>query len=637
MKSLRLLLFTALVLGLLHLTPIQTAHASTLTVCPSGCTYATVGAAVSAAIANDTITILAGTYHETNIDFSKNLTLKGVGPNQVIMDAQNNGRVFQVDSGKTVHMEGMTLQNGSITATDGDGGAIFSQGNLTLDNVKFINNHADDMGGAIFSEGGNLTITNSSFSGNNNNTARATGASGGAIAAASTGSTSLTGVKFTNNTAKYGGAIATLAYGHTTGKTLTIKNSTLSGNTATQQGGAIFGEQIDTVITNTVINDNAANASFGGGMYFSDTNSSLALQNVTISHNHGLNGGGLYLSPTKTVTLNGITVTLNNSTDTTGSGGGGIYAAPAIPLTISNSIIAGNTDMAGGTDHPDCYFAATSVTYSLIQNATGCTATTFTNNLTGVSAQLDVLANYGGPTFTHRLQATSPAIDSGSNATCLGSDQRGVLRPKDGNSDSLAVCDMGAYEVRLNQTATIASTGVQDGWVLESTETSSIGGTLDASASTLRLGDDATKKQYRDILSFNTGPGLPDAATIVGVTLKVKKQGIVGGGNPITTFQGVIVEIKNGVIGTAALQTTDFQTAIPNPLGPFSPVVAANWYSIDLTSALGSINKTGLTQLRLRFKLDDNNNAIANYLSLYSGNTAVAADRPQLVITYYLP
>ena len=39
----------------------------------------------------------------------------------------------------------------------------------------------------------------------------------------------------------------------------------------------------------------------------------------------------------------------------------------------------------------------------------------------------------------------------------------------------------------------------------------------------------------------------------------------------------------------------------------------------------------------LRFKLDDNNNAIANYLSLYSGNATLAADRPQLVITYIVP
>jgi hypothetical protein len=43
-----------------------------------------------------------------------------------------------------------------------------------------------------------------------------------------------------------------------------------------------------------------------------------------------------------------------------------------------------------------------------------------------------------------------------------------------------------------------------------------------------------------------------------------------------------------------------------------------------------------LTQIRLRFKLDDNNNNVANFLSLYSGN-AGAANRPQLIVEYYVP
>jgi hypothetical protein len=46
---------------------------------------------------------------------------------------------------------------------------------------------------------------------------------------------------------------------------------------------------------------------------------------------------------------------------------------------------------------------------------------------------------------------------------------------------------------------------------------------------------------------------------------------------------------------------------------------------------------SGLTQMRLRFKLDDNNNAVANILSLFSGNATAAASRPELIITYYVP
>jgi hypothetical protein len=88
------------------------------------------------------------------------------------------------------------------------------------------------------------------------------------------------------------------------------------------------------------------------------------------------------------------------------------------------------------------------------------------------------------------------------------------------------------------------------------------------------------------------------------------------------------------------LQASDFQAKAHKSYGPFTPAPSGGWYSIDLTSGKAYINKfdtlSGLTQIRLRFSLDDNNNAIANYLSLFSGN-APAASRPQLIIQYYVP
>ena len=198
----------------------------------------------------------------------------------------------------------------------------------------------------------------------------------------------------------------------------------------------------------------------------------------------------------------------------------------------------------------------------------------------------------------------------------------------------------GGQSYTINKTLTINSTDTQDGWVLESSENSNKGGTMNPALATFNLGDDAGKRQYLGILSFGTGINLPDNAVITAVTLKVQKQSIIGGGDPVTTFQGFMVDVKNGSFGTAALQTSDFQTPADKSYGPFRPTLASNWYSIDLTSAKTYINKlptgSGLTQIRLRFKLDDNNNAVANYLSLYSGN-APAASRPQLIIQYYVP
>ncbi len=183
------------------------------------------------------------------------------------------------------------------------------------------------------------------------------------------------------------------------------------------------------------------------------------------------------------------------------------------------------------------------------------------------------------------------------------------------------------------------SQAATDGWILESTETSGLGGTMNSAATTFNLGDNAVRKQYRSILSFNTA-SLPDNAVITKVTLKLKKQGITGGGNPVTMFQGFMVDIKKGAFGTAPLALTDFKATASKTVGPQSPALNAGWYNLNLTPAKAYINKLatggGLTQIRLRFKLDDNNNAIANILKIYSGN-AGAANRPQLVIEYYTP
>jgi hypothetical protein len=190
-----------------------------------------------------------------------------------------------------------------------------------------------------------------------------------------------------------------------------------------------------------------------------------------------------------------------------------------------------------------------------------------------------------------------------------------------------------------NNVETFTSIGANDDWVLESGENTNAGGMMDATAATFRLGDNATRDQYRGILSFDTS-SLPDNATITKATLKVRRQGVNGGGNPVSLFKGFMVDLHKGSFGTPAPQTTDWQASGNKTLGPFNSSPSNGWYSLDLTGANAYINKVttggGLTEVRLRFKLDDNNDAVANFLSLYSGD-ASAASRPQLVIEYSIP
>ncbi|MCJ7723572.1 MAG: hypothetical protein MUP03_05530 [Anaerolineales bacterium] len=53
--------------------------------------------------------------------------------------------------------------------------------------------------------------------------------------------------------------------------------------------------------------------------------------------------------------------------------------------------------------------------------------------------------------------------------------------------------------------------------------------------------------------------------------------------------------------------------------------------------AYAYVNKTGTTQFRLRFTLDDNDDAGDDYVMFYSGDWTSVADRPRLVVYYNIP
>lgn len=184
---------------------------------------------------------------------------------------------------------------------------------------------------------------------------------------------------------------------------------------------------------------------------------------------------------------------------------------------------------------------------------------------------------------------------------------------------------------------TIKSGGAYDGWIRESRETSGNGNQLNKTSTLLYIGDDASNRQYRSILSFNTA-GVPDNAVITKVSLKFKHVGFVGT-NPFTTHVKLLVDMRKGVFGTfIALQNSDFKAfANRSPAATISKKTINGWYMKLLGSANFSyINKTGVTQFRLRFSKDDNNDFGSDFLKIYSGN-AGAVNRPQLVIEYYVP
>jgi serine protease len=183
----------------------------------------------------------------------------------------------------------------------------------------------------------------------------------------------------------------------------------------------------------------------------------------------------------------------------------------------------------------------------------------------------------------------------------------------------------------------LTSYGTHDGMVLEFTENSNTGNSIFTTPTAFFLGDDSTNRQYRAILSFNTSE-LPDNAIVTKATLKIKTFGLQGS-NPFNTHGNLLADIREFYFGNQPiLEKKDFQSpANMLTAAVFNTAPINSWYhAIVETTALQWINRQGPTQMRLRFKEDDNNDFNADFVRFYSGDS-ISANRPQLIIEYYLP
>ena len=93
----------------------------------------------------------------------------------------------------------------------------------------------------------------------------------------------------------------------------------------------------------------------------------------------------------------------------------------------------------------------------------------------------------------------------------------------------------------------------------------------------------------------------------------------------------------DGFSGSTTLQTGDFQAAATAAQAASLSNATSNgsWSEGSLSVAgLAAISKTGTTQLRVYFNLDDNDDTGNDYIGYYSGDNTTAANRPQLVVTY---
>jgi hypothetical protein len=216
------------------------------------------------------------------------------------------------------------------------------------------------------------------------------------------------------------------------------------------------------VITNSTISANVAtmDAAGGGGGIYSEN--SLTITNSTISGNSASLGGGIkniqahYFFLPGAANITNCTIAGNSA-----SQGGGIHSAS--PVTRSrNSIIARNTSANG----PDVKGDLDSQGFNLLGNNAGANILSAqASDQIGTPASpidplLGPLQNNGGPTFTHALLLGSPAIDKGESSGSTA-DQRGFGRRKDvpalANAPGGDGADIGALESAFATLANIST------------------------------------------------------------------------------------------------------------------------------------------------------------------------------------
>lgn len=351
--------------------------------------------------------------------------LKIIGRSGTRLDANYVYRVLEVLPGARVKLQDLEIRRGWVPEA---GGGIANGGTLTLLRVRVAENRSASRyyfgkGGGIFNEGV-LELRRSEIADNFVNGGEGSDARGAGLF--NTGNLLMSDSMVRDNIAHDDGDSGAGAGLYNRGQA-TIRRSLFTGNVGEYHGH--------------------------GGAILNVEGARLTLENTTISDNHsGMQGGGALANGERMdwewekpgeIHLTNVTVAENEN--------GGLFNAGR--ATWINTLIASNYQgplpntrnyYAGTNCENHGQFQTTQVSV-LLGNDGNCVGDILVDNGTVLNFVLYPLANNGGPTPTHALRPGPYAIDT-SVARCPMHDQRGALRPVDGNGDGSAICDIGAFE-----------------------------------------------------------------------------------------------------------------------------------------------------------------------------------------------
>ena len=274
------------------------------------------------------------------IVINKNLRIKGSNKSTDILNAVTLSRIFKVKTGNTLTLENITLKNGKApddpeVGDSKDGGGIYSEGTLTLNNTTIESCGAKN-GGGIYAQGGvEITLTHTEIN--------------GCVAKENGGGLYIKDSRLTLDNAAIGGE--QLYSGTQAGKTKGNKAKNGCGIFLTGSGTA------GSTMTGGKVSYNLAtdtSGAHGGGIYIEES-ASFTMQSGEINNNKldtraTEDGGGVYVRGQGSGSGSHASFTLNGGTirDNWAGFGGGVMANAGGKFTMNNGTMSGNVANYGG-------------------------------------------------------------------------------------------------------------------------------------------------------------------------------------------------------------------------------------------------------------------------------------------------